>query len=87
MKKFSHHYYNSLLKEADSKGGRVERINLSALYLKELPDFIKDLHVENRFDVSHNSLTSCKNFPRYVEGVISARSNKITSLDGLQHRL
>ena len=84
MKKFRHHYYNSLLKEADSKEGTVSDIQLSDTYLRELPDFIKDLHVRWSFDVSQNSLTSCKNFPKSMGrgGYIS--ENKITSLEGLQ---
>jgi Leucine-rich repeat (LRR) protein len=82
MNKFKHHYYNSILKEADSKGGAVARIYLRACYLKELPDFIKDLSVEDTFDVTDNILTSCKNFPRFVGQSILANDNKIESIDG-----
>lgn len=85
MKKFSHHYYNSLLKEADSKEGFVNGIDLRGSYLRELPDFFKDLRVAGRFDVSINQLTSCKNFPKFVGGVINANDNKISSMEGLQY--
>ena len=82
MKKFRHHYYNSLLKEADSKGGFVDEIFLLRSYLRELPEFFKDLHVID-FDVSDNELISCKNFPKFVERSISIRANKIKSLEGI----
>ena len=85
MKKFSHHYYNSLLKEADSKGGTVDNISLEDIYLKELPDFIKDLHVINDFRISRNQLKSCKNFPKFVGQDIMAADNKIEYLEGIQN--
>jgi hypothetical protein len=83
MNKFKHHYYNAILKEADSKNGRMHTIHLDRLYLKELPSFIKDLTVNN-FNVINNQLTSCNNFPKVLE-YCWASTNKIKSLEGLQN--
>ena len=84
MKKFRHHYYNSLLKEADSNNGTVDHIDLSRSYLRELPDFFKDLYITSDFDVSENLLTSCKNFPKTLGGFAYINDNKISSLEGLR---
>ena len=85
MNKFNHAYYNKILKEADSKGGTIYEIYLLDSYIKELPDFFKDLTVTDTFHVNSNMLTSCKNFPKHVGKRILANYNRIESLEGLQN--
>jgi hypothetical protein len=83
MNKFKHHYYNAILKEADSKGGTVEDIDLFDCYLNELPEFFKDLTVTGTFNVEKNNLTSCKNFPKFG-AFVWVGYNKIKNFDDLE---
>ena len=83
MNKFKHHYYNSILKEADKKTGTIEDIELYSYYLTELPSFFKDLTVTGTFNVERNNLTSCKNFTKFGANVWIGY-NKIKNLDDLE---
>ena len=83
MNKFKHHYYNSILKEADSKNGVLSGdVYITGQFIRELPEFFKDIKVYGIFDVSRNLLTSLKNFPYSVNG-FSVSHNKLTSLEGI----
>lgn len=84
MHKFQKYYYNKILNEADRKGGTVRYIEITDLYIKELPSFFKDLTVETYMDVDKNKLTSCKNFPKILLDVY-AGDNQIENLDDLQN--
>jgi hypothetical protein len=84
MNKFNHAYYNKILKEADSKNGRIYDVNLHNCYLKELPEFFKDLTIDGILDVERNLLTSCKNFPKVVDDIYMG-NNQIITLDGIQN--
>jgi Leucine-rich repeat (LRR) protein len=84
MNKFNRTVFNKIYKEANSKKGWVDNLDISRLHLKELPEFFKDLTVEGSFWVYRNQLTSCKNFPR-VGRVLDASNNEIISLDEMQN--
>jgi Leucine-rich repeat (LRR) protein len=85
MNKFNRAYYNKILKEADSKNGRIDNIHLGHSFLKTLPDFFKDLSVTIEFGVSYNMLKSCKNFPKFVGERLFAYENNISDLEGLSN--
>ena len=82
MKKFQHHYYNSLLKEADSNGGMYRgSVNLMRIHLKELPEFLKDIIIYGSFYCSSNQLTSLKHCPKEVGRGFYCSNNNLTSLE------
>ena len=84
MNKFKHYYYNKILKESDKKQGILTgTIELSKLYIRELPSFFKDITVYGSFNIYNNMLTSCKNFPK-VNNFLNVYGNKLSSLDGIQ---
>jgi hypothetical protein len=84
MNKFNHAYYNSILKEADKKGGKVKSVNLNNSFIKELPSFLNDLTVTDELILRGNYLTSCKNFPR-VEQYLWLDRNKLETLEGMKN--
>lgn len=61
-------------------------INLCDLYLKELPDFIKDLDV-SCFYISNNRLTSLEGCPQIVGRHFDCSQNKLTSLKGCPKKI
>lgn len=84
MYKFQKYCYDKLLKEADSKGGTIENVWLYGAYIKELPEFFRDLTVIGSLTLDRNLLTSCKNFPK-VKNELSINDNNISNLEGLQN--
>lgn len=76
--------FKSLLKEADSNNGIIDgSVSLDHLYLRELPEFFKDLTIDGDFSCSHNKITSLKNCPKIINGSFSFTGNNISSLDGM----
>ena len=57
-------------------------VNLSNLYLKELPSILTNVKVTGYFDCSDNNLTSLAGAPSSVTGHFNCSSNNLTSLDG-----
>ena len=57
-------------------------VNLSGLWLKELPEFLRGVVIHGIFDCSHNLLTSLKNAPASCIGSFDCSYNKITSMQG-----
>ena len=80
MKRFTD--FRTLLKEADSNNGRIGGyVGLSRMYLKELPEFLKDIKIVGIFDCSDNLLTSLKNSPKIIKGGFYCNNNNLTSLE------
>ena len=57
-------------------------VDLSNLYLKRLPDILKDITVSGNFNCSDNKLTSLVGAPTNVDGNFYCNGNKLTSLVG-----
>ena len=77
--------FRSLLKEADSNDGVINgNINLNKIYIKELPEFLKDITLYGTLLCSHNQLTSLKNCPHKIKGGLICRDNNISTLEDLQ---
>jgi hypothetical protein len=55
---------------------------LHSLYLKELPDILKDITVSGDFYCYNNKLTTLKGAPTYVGGFFDCTYNNLTSLIG-----
>ena len=55
-------------------------VNLSDLYLKQLPEILKDVSIDGHFYCSNNKLTSLINAPKTVGGNFVCSYNKLTSL-------
>ena len=51
-------------------------VNLSNLYLKEIPEILNGVHVKGDFDVSFNILRSLNNSPVKVVGMFKCMYNK-----------
>ena len=83
MNKFNRAYYNKILKEADSRGGDIAELNLSNLYLREFPEFLKDVNVTSRAVLGNNPLTSFKNSPKKIKDGFSCSHTEIKSLEGM----
>lgn len=60
----------------------IGNVDLTSLYLKRLPDILKDITVYGNFYCSWNNLTSLENAPSSVGGHFSCGYNKLTSLEG-----
>jgi len=54
----------------------VGAVNLSNLYLKEIPEILNGVHVKGDFDVSFNILRSLNNSPVKVDGAFKCIYNK-----------
>jgi hypothetical protein len=54
----------------------VGAVNLSNLYLKEIPEILNGVHVKGDFDVSFNILRSLNNSPVKVDGAFKCMYNK-----------
>ena len=54
----------------------VGAVNLSNLYLKEIPEILNGVHVKGDFDVSFNILRSLNNSPVKVVGMFKCMYNK-----------
>jgi len=54
----------------------VGAVNLSNLYLKEIPEILNGVHVKGDFDVSFNILRSLNNSPIKVDGAFKCIYNK-----------
>ena len=52
------------------------------MYLKRLPDILKDITVGGNFFCGNNNLTSLENCPKTVGGDFYCGYNKLTSLEG-----
>ena len=52
-------------------------VDISDLYLSELPEFLSGLHVNGSFFCSHNQLTSLQGAPKSVDGNFYCGSNPI----------
>ena len=57
-------------------------VNLSDLYLKQLPEILKDVSIDGHFFCSNNKLTSLVGAPKTVGGTFRCAYNNLTSLDG-----
>ena len=60
----------------------IGNVDLSDLYLKQLPEILKDVSINGHFFCSNNNLTSLINAPKSVDGVFLCSNNKLTSLKG-----
>ena len=60
----------------------VGNVDLSKLYLKELPEILKDISVDGHFYCSRNKLTSLSGSPQHVDGGFICSNNSLTSLSG-----
>ena len=54
----------------------VGAVNLSNLYLKEIPEILNGVHIKGDFDVSFNVLKSLNNSPVKVDGAFKCMYNK-----------
>ena len=54
----------------------VGAVNLSNLYLKEIPEILNGVHVKGDFDVSFNILRSLNNSPIKVDGAFKCMYNR-----------
>jgi hypothetical protein len=57
-------------------------IDLSNLYLEELPGFLTGLHANGNFYCYNNQLTSLQGAPKYVGGYFYCYNNHLMSLQG-----
>ena len=57
-------------------------VDLSNLYLKRLPDILKDITVSGNFYCGFNNLTSLEGSPSSVGGHFNCSWNNLTSLIG-----
>jgi hypothetical protein len=57
-------------------------IDLSQLYLEELPGFLLGLHANGNFNCNYNRLTSLQGAPESVGGGFYCSNNHLTSLQG-----
>ena len=60
----------------------VGHVDLTKLYLKELPEILKDITVSGDFYCLDNKLTSLIGAPSNVGGEFDCGHNKLTSLEG-----
>lgn len=56
-------------------------IDLSNIFLRELPEFLKDITVTEGFYCGYNILTSLKNAPQIVHGDFICSTNQLTTLE------
>ena len=57
-------------------------VNLSDLYLKQLPEILKDVSIDGHFFCSNNKLTSLVGAPKTVGADFDCSYNNLTSLEG-----
>ena len=55
-------------------------VYLDNLYLKELPEFLKDVVINGNFYCSDNNLTSLEGCPKEINGNFNCSDNKLSSL-------
>ena len=60
----------------------IGNVNLTNLYLKRLPDILKDITVDGNFGCNYNNLTSLEGAPSNVGGFFHCGHNKLISLIG-----
>jgi hypothetical protein len=68
----------------ESSGRKVIKgsVDLSSLYLKELPEWLSDVEVEAHFFCDKNKLTTLAGAPETVGGTFYCCNNKLTTLQG-----
>jgi len=59
-------------------------VNLSNLYLKEIPEIFNGVSIEGSINLTENSLTTLNNFPELVTENIELFRNPLTSLVGIK---
>ena len=59
-------------------------VNLSNLYLKEIPEIFNGVSIEGSINLTDNSLTTLNNFPELVTENIELYRNPLTSLVGIK---
>ena len=59
-------------------------VNLSNLYLKEIPEIFNGVSIEGSINLTENSLTTLNNFPELVTENIELLRNPLTSLVGIK---
>ncbi|MFA5754675.1 MAG: hypothetical protein WC905_05030, partial [Patescibacteria group bacterium] len=57
-------------------------VDISRLYLTELPEFLSGLYINGDFYCNNNQLTSLQGAPESVGGDFYCSSNQLTSLQG-----
>ena len=60
----------------------IGNVDLSDLYLKQLPEILKDVSINGHFFCSNNNLTSLDGAPNTVGEDFYCGDNKLTSLTG-----
>ena len=60
----------------------IGNVDLSNLYLKELPKILKDITVDGNFYCNNNKLTSLQGAPTNIGGNFDCNYNNLTSLTG-----
>lgn len=82
MRRFKEHF-DKLYTEADSNNGVLDGyFQLRGLYIKELPEFFKDIIVRGRLSLWLNNIKSFKNFPKKIED-LDISFNNFSSLEGI----
>ena len=59
-------------------------VNLSDLFLKEIPEIFKGVSIEGSLNLSKNGLTTLDNFPELVTENIELLNNPLISLVGIK---
>ena len=57
-------------------------VDISNLYLDNLPDFFEGVEIEGYFKCTNNQLTTLKGAPLSVSSTFNCENNKLTSLEG-----
>jgi len=59
-------------------------VNLSMLYLKEIPEILNGIDIDGSLILSGNGLTTLNNFPELVTENIDLMRNPLISLKGIK---
>ena len=64
------------------RNGSKGNLSLNHMNLTVLPDILKDISVDGRFDCGYNNLTSLVGAPKIVRETFNCGNNELTSLEG-----
>ena len=74
--------YTRIITESNGRKVIKGDVDLSDLYLKELPEWLSDVEIEGSFFCGNNKLTTLAGAPKTVGGNFFCHNNKLTTLQG-----
>ena len=74
--------YSRIITESSGRKVIEGDVDLSSLYLEELPDWLSDVEIKGSFFCDENRLTTLQGGPKTVEGDFYCHVNRLTTLAG-----